>query len=126
MHRRLAVDAPIGIAAAVDADVDPGFFERPIADSLPLLTDRFNLARPRPETVELASLGAKAARPVVALCRRVDLSSARSAAFHSSVRSLVHDGASPGAMISLCRTPYLRVKSHTTPSRSSTMFSAAR
>src|SRR5271169_3241140 len=61
MHRRLAVDAPIGIAAAVDADVDPGFFERPIADSLPLLPDRFNLARPRPEAVKLASLGAKAA-----------------------------------------------------------------
>jgi hypothetical protein len=52
--------------------------------------------------------------------------SARSAAFHSAARSLAHGGASEGVMISLCRTPYLRVKSHTTPSRSSTMFSAAR
>ena len=48
MHRRLAVNAPIGIAAAVDALVDPGLFECPIANSFPLLPDRFDLARSRP------------------------------------------------------------------------------
>ena len=60
MHRRLAVDALIGIAAAVDADVDPGLFERPIADSFPDLPDRLDLARPCLEIVELAGLGAEA------------------------------------------------------------------
>ena len=59
MHRRLAVDAPIGIAAAVDALVDPGSFQSPIANSFPLLPDRFDLARSRPETIKLAGFGAE-------------------------------------------------------------------
>jgi hypothetical protein len=48
MHRRLAVDALIDIAAGVDALVNPGLFQRSIADSLPLLPDRFDLARSGP------------------------------------------------------------------------------
>ena len=59
MHGRLAVDPPVGIAAAVDALLDTGLLQRPIADSFPLLPDRFDLARSGPETVQLARLGAK-------------------------------------------------------------------
>jgi hypothetical protein len=59
MHRRLAVYAPIDIAAAVDALFDPGSFQGAIADSFPLLPDRFDLARSRPETVKLAGFGAE-------------------------------------------------------------------
>ena len=59
MHRRLAVDALIGIAAGVDALGYPGLFQRPIADSFPLPSDRFDLVRPRRETVERARFCAK-------------------------------------------------------------------
>ena len=59
MDCRLAVYAPIDIAAAVDALVDPGSFQSPIADSFPLLPDRFDLARSRSETIKLAGFGAE-------------------------------------------------------------------
>jgi hypothetical protein len=68
MHRRFAVDAPIGIAAAVDALIDPGSFQRPIADSFPLLPDCFDLARSRPEAIQLAGFGPS---PLASICRVV-------------------------------------------------------
>ena len=63
MHRRFPVKALVGKAAAVDADVETGFFERAIADSFPARPDRLDLARAAAETVELAGLRAETLRP---------------------------------------------------------------
>ena len=68
MHGRLAVDPPVGIAAAVDALLDTGLLQRPIANSFPLLPDRFDLSRSGPETVQLALF---APNPSAPICRVV-------------------------------------------------------
>ena len=59
MHGRLAVDALVGVAAAIDADIESGRFKCPVADPFPGLPDDFDLARAGREIVELAGLGAE-------------------------------------------------------------------
>ena len=169
--------------------VDPGLFQRAIADSFPLTPDRLDLARSRLEIVELAGLLAEpvgtdtprrhqhmrvviplVAMPVGSVDRKVDrdavpIDQTRGKFAHGADSLLVGElvrqcqddvparcrtapssrfilgafggvpqlgailcpfGRTRGVIISLCRTPPLRVKSHTTPSRSSPIFSAAR
>ena len=62
MYRGFAIDALIGVAAAVDADVESGVLKRAIADPFPHQPDGLDLARAGFEIVELAGLGAESVR----------------------------------------------------------------
>jgi len=62
MNGRFAVEALIDITAAVDADVETGCFQCPVADPLPQQTDRLDFARAVAKAVELAGLRTKPIR----------------------------------------------------------------